>query len=379
MPRARKYTLMAAGVLLVAFVIAFGLSVQRLRESRRTRVVPILMYHKIGNVANNAWWVPTGVFEHQLRDLRNQGYSTVLPDNIVNHRKAGKRLPSKSVMITFDDGYRDSLAKAEPLLKEYGFRAVVYLITDTIAETPEARRQYEGVDVLTWPEIKAMQKRGTFVFGGHGHRHQNLATVADSYPDIRECYLQLRRQGIRQPFSFCYPHGQYNARTIAAVKRAGFRSAMVCEDQVALTGKAMNLLALPRVSVMGGEHEFHVNRLSASATPGEIVLRIMHTGIPMEVSPRLVWSGTPADQGLPASGLPARPSYAHRSGLREGGSASAKAGDAIGDQGWLSAVDIRNTNYEWRWPRPAAGSNAAPVRLEIWDKHRLFLMWSKML
>lgn len=340
MKRARKYTLIAVGILLLAFVIALGLSMQRLRESHRTRAVPILMYHKIGAVTANAWWVPTGVFERQLRALRNQGYSTVLPEDIVGHRKAGKRLPTKSVMITFDDGYRDSLAKAEPLLKQYGFRAVVYLITDTVAETPEARRQYEGVDVLTWPEIKAMQKRGTFVFGGHGHRHQNLAAVGDPYADIRECYLQLRRQGIRQPFSFCYPHGQYNARTIAAVKRAGFRSAMACEDRVALTGKAMNLLALPRVSVMGGEHEFHVNLLSTSATPGEIVLRIMHTGIPMEVSPCLVWNGTTADQD------------------------------------WLAAVEISNANYEWRWPRPAAESNATPMRLEIWDKHRLFPMFS---
>lgn len=349
MRRERQYTLVA-GILLLAFVIALGLTVQRLRESRRILAVPILMYHKIGDVTDNAWWVPTGVFERQLRALRNQGYSTVLPDDIVNHRKAGKRLTPKPVMITFDDGYRDSLAKAEPLLKKYGFRAMVYLITDTVAETPEARRQYGGMDILTWPEIKAMQKRGTFVFGGHGHRHQNLAVVDDPYADIRECYLQLRRQGIRNPFSFCYPHGEYNARAIEAVKRAGFRSATVCEDRVALTGKAMNLLALPRVSVMGGEHEFHVNRLAASATPGEIVLHVMHTGIPMEVSPRLVWSGTTAVQGLPASG-----------------------------DGWLPAVEVSNADYEWRWPRPTNGSNAAPVRLEIWDKHRLFPLWSAKL
>jgi len=352
MKRESISTLIVAAVIIAAFIAALGLTVRRLRESHRTHAVPILMYHKIGDVANNAWWVPTGVFERQMRALRNQGYSTVLPGAIVDHRKAGKRLPPKSVMITFDDGYRDSLAIAEPLLKKYGFHAVVYLITDTVAETPEARRQYEGVDVLTWPEIKAMQKRGTFVFGGHGHRHQNLAVAADPYPDIRECYFQLRRHDIRQPFSFCYPHGEYNARSIAAVKRAGFQSAMACEDRVALTGKAMNLMALPRVSVMGGEHEFHANRLSASATPGEIVLHVMHTGIPMEVSPRLMWTGATGDQGLPAFG------------------------GAIGDQGWLPTVEVKNADYEWHWPWPADGSNAAAVRPEIWDKHRLFLMFS---
>ena len=82
MKRASKYTLVVAGILLLAFVVALGLTVQRLRESHRTRAVPILMYHKIGDVANNAWWVPKGVFERQLRALRNQGYNTVLPDDI---------------------------------------------------------------------------------------------------------------------------------------------------------------------------------------------------------------------------------------------------------------------------------------------------------
>ena len=341
MKRKSQYILVGAGIILAAFIIALGLTMQRLRESRRARVVPILMYHKIGDVANNAWWVPTGVFERQMRALRNQGYSSVLPDDIVDHHKAGKQLPPKPVMITFDDGYRNSLALAEPLLKKYGFRAIAYLITDAVAETPETRRQYEGVDVLIWPEIKAMQKRGTFVFGGHSHRHQNLAAAGDPYPDIRECYLVLRRHGIRRPFSFCYPYGQYNARTIAAVKRAGFRSAMVCEDRVALTGKDMNLLALPRVSVMGGKHDFHVR--PSRCPPASGVSGITHAGIPMEVSPRLVWDG------------------------------------ATTDQGWLPAMEVKNDACEWRWPRPVTCTNAEPVRLEIWDKHRLFLMWSNML
>ena len=66
----------------------------------------------------------------------------------------------------------------------------------------------------------------------------------------------------------------------------------------------------------------------------------MHTGIPMEVSPRLVLKGTTTEQG------------------------------------WLPVVEISNANYEWRWPWPANRSNAVPVRLEIRDKHRLFPMFS---
>lgn len=346
MKRESQYTLIVAGMILVAFIVAIVMTVARLRESRSQHAVPILMYHKIGNVANNAWWVPLPVFERQMRALRNQGYTPILPDDIADHRKAGKKLPPKPVVITFDDGYRDSLLSAEPILKKYGFRAVAFLITENIADTPDKPRQYEGLDCLTWPEVKAMQKRKTFVFGGHGHRHENMAVAADPNPNIRECFRQLRRHGIRRPISFCYPHGEYNERTMEAVRRSGFQCAMVCEDRIALTGKAMNLLALPRVSVMGGEHEFHVNHVSESATPGAIVLRVMHTGIPIEVSPRLVWSG------------------------------------ATGDQGWLPPAEVQSSVYEWRWPCPpslrsdVAGTTSNTLRLEIWDKHRLFLLWS---
>ena len=222
MKHASAYTRVVAGILLLALVIALGLTVQRLKESRRTHAVPILMYHKIGAVTDNAWWVPTGVFERQLRALRDQGYSTILPADLVNHRKFGKRLPPKPVMITFDDGYRDSLGIVEPLLKKYGFRAVVYLITDTVAETPEARRQYEGMDVLTWPEIKAMQKRGTFVFGGHSHRHQNLAVVDDPYPNIGCAARPVPQEAKVLKSAACLPDRMPGRRS-SGKKTAGIR------------------------------------------------------------------------------------------------------------------------------------------------------------
>ncbi|MBI2441034.1 MAG: polysaccharide deacetylase family protein [Lentisphaerae bacterium] len=343
MKHAGRYTVVAVGTLLVAFVCAAGLFAWRLREARQIREVPVLMYHKIGAVTDNAWWVPTDVFERQLRALYFQGYATILPADLVHHHKTGKRLPSKPVLITFDDGYRDSLATAEPLLKKYGFQAVVFLPTAFIAETPETRRSFEGQSCLIWPEVKAMQERRTFVFGGHSHRHENLIVAGDAEADIRECFDQLRRHAIRQPFAFCYPHGEYNAQTTAAVKRAGFQCAFGCEDRVAQTGRTNNLLELPRVSVMGGRHDFRVsNQTWAKRT--DFTLNVHHEGIPIEVSPRLVVSG------------------------------------AVADQGWLPAVEVGNANYEWRWPRPAAQSKPLPpLRLEIWDKHRLFLLWSEKL
>lgn len=331
------WTLVIAALILTAFIAAGWMALRRLKESRQARAVPILMYHKIGNVDNNAWWVPRDVFERQMRQLRNQGYTTILPHDLEQHQKGGKKLPQKPIIITFDDGYHESLIFAETVLKQNGFRAVAYVITDTLAETPAKRGKYEGVEVLIWPEVKAMQQRGTFVFGGHGHRHENMAALGDPYANLRECHNQLRRHGIRRPYSFCYPHGQRNERAVEAVRRAGFRSAVVCEDRVAITGKEMRLMELPRVSVMGGRHAFAI--LSGNNNPDSVTCLIRHSGVSMDVTPCLIW------------------------------------GDSQKTKTWLPYMEMRNAEYEICFPRPP-NIQALPLRLEIWDKHKLFLLFS---
>ncbi len=332
-----RATLWVAGLVLAAFAAALVETGRRFVETRRVHRVPILMYHKIGPVDHNAWWVPTDVFEHQMRALRNQGYTSILPRDLADHRWAGKRLPRRPVLITFDDGYRDSLRRAEPILRRCGFQAVAYLITDRVADREEAPLTHEGVECLTWPEIERMRKRGTFVFGGHGHRHENLAASSDPDPVIRECYRALRAHGIHRPAGFCYPYGERAPRAVEAVRRSGFRSAVVCEDRVAVTGPDVLLFELPRVSVMGGRHAFAFEPGALEAARAGQPAAVRHEGVPIEVSPRWVRAG---------------------------------AGPA---GGWLPPQDLGPGARLQAAPPPGPG---ALTRLEIWDKHRLFLLAS---
>ena len=153
---------------------------------RATRPVPVLMYHAVGDTADSPWCVPVDTFRSQIASLRELGYATILPSDLAARRKWGKPLPRKPVVITFDDGYLCNLSIIEPILKENGFRAVIFLITALVSETDAGRREYEGKKCLAWPEVSAMQKRGTFVFGGHSHSHANLAAMGDPLHDILE-------------------------------------------------------------------------------------------------------------------------------------------------------------------------------------------------
>ena len=183
-----------------------------------------------------------------------------------------------------------------------------------------------------------MQKRGTFVFGGHSHTHKNLAGDANPLIQISKCRRQLRLHDIRKPFAFCYPFGQYNQNTIKAVQEAGFQTAVVCEDAVASIGPATNLFALPRVSVMGGSHDFKLLNKEADVKEKSLIYHVLHIGIPLEISACLRGNGKKKNE----------------------------------KDIWLPAREISQGEFELQFMLPDADMANTQKKLEIWDKHCLF-------
>jgi len=90
------------------------------------------------------------MFSTQLRWLRTAGYYSIDLSEMVDGLSNGQDM-SKKVVITFDDGYRDVLTDALPIMKQCGFTATIFLATDRIRETP---MRFEGVDYLTWEDVR---------------------------------------------------------------------------------------------------------------------------------------------------------------------------------------------------------------------------------
>ena len=319
-------------ILIAAGMLGTAAGFMILRKSGGApRSVPILMYHSVGPTNDSPWFVPAEAFRAHMGDLRREGFKAILPSDLVAHSKWGKPLPRKPVIVTFDDGYLCNLSVIEPILKEHGMRAVIYLITGSVGASPGERRAYEGKDCLVWPEILAMQERGTFAFGGHSHSHFNQAASGDPLPDIAECLRQLQAHGVRWPYAFCYPFGQYKPETVKAVRAAGFRTAVVCEDAVAVIGPGRDLFTLPRVSVMGGRHEFKLAAADVDRQRNTLALRVAHEGVPMEISACL----------------------------------------AGREKSWLPAREIGRGEFTLVFTLAGRGTEGL-THLEIWDKHRLF-------
>ncbi len=95
--------------------------------------VPVLLYHHI-NYEDDVLSISPELFEKQLQFLKEEGYTTITAQQLGEFMTTGKKDWDKAVMITIDDGYLDTWVYAYPLLKKYGFKATVFIVTWIVEE-----------------------------------------------------------------------------------------------------------------------------------------------------------------------------------------------------------------------------------------------------
>jgi peptidoglycan/xylan/chitin deacetylase (PgdA/CDA1 family) len=182
----------------------------RLFGMKRSACVPILMYHSISDnlfaKSHPYYQINTlpEVFDQQMRWLRNSGYRTTTVTDALAGLAAGRDL-SKTVVLTFDDGYRDFYSDALPVLRQCGFTATIFLATDRIHESPA---RVEGADYLTWNDVRELQAEG-ISFGAHTVTHPDLRSLG---PEQIEYELGRSKEMMEDRLgtaveSFSYPHG----------------------------------------------------------------------------------------------------------------------------------------------------------------------------
>lgn len=143
-------------------------------ESRAAPQAPgmrfyILMYHSIvpDGSEGNSFTTTESQFRADLQWITQHGYTTVLPGELA----AGKALPARPVLITFDDGYADNYSLAFPLLQEFGARAVVSPVVRCL--------EREEPGYLSWEMCREMLASGLVEFGTHTYnQHQEAGGVS---------------------------------------------------------------------------------------------------------------------------------------------------------------------------------------------------------
>jgi peptidoglycan/xylan/chitin deacetylase (PgdA/CDA1 family) len=199
--------------------------------------VPILEYHAIQPPIPGAQFpqlfVPQADFQHQMQWLKDNGFEAVTLDQVEAAWYEHGELPSKPIVVSFDDGYLSQYVAAFPELQHLGWKGVINLIA-------------QGSD-LPDDDVKKMLDAG-WELASHTITHADLTTV-DSAQLEREVtgsrQLLKRRFGVPVD-NFCYPAGQYDNTVISAVRAAGYVGA---ESEVPGMATAAHPYILNRIEI----------------------------------------------------------------------------------------------------------------------------------
>jgi peptidoglycan/xylan/chitin deacetylase (PgdA/CDA1 family) len=221
-----------------------------------TASLPILLYHRIASAVGsrlNRYCVTPDDFEAQLRYLRDCGYYSVTLATWRDAMAAHSPLPGRAVLLTFDDGYRDFAECAWPLLKRYGFSALVFLVADEIGGTSRwDRSSGETAPLLGWTEIHGLQQAGV-AFGCHTSTHPRLTALSptDVVKELASSRSILTR-GLRAPIdALAYPYGAEDPVVHHLAGATGFTFGLTCRS--GRTGLWEAPLKLPRIEVRGDQ------------------------------------------------------------------------------------------------------------------------------
>jgi len=208
--------------------------------------VPIVCYHQIrdwkATDSKNAkdYIVQVAAFKEHIKMLADSGYHTILPDQLYNYLTKGTALPSKPIMLTFDDTDVDQFTIANPTLKKYGFKGVYFVMTVSIG-----RPNYMTADM-----IKKLSDEGN-VIGSHTWDHHRV----DKYSHTSELKI-IGKNGkittrptddwvtqIDKPTKkleeitgkkiqyFAYPFGIWKAPVLPEIQKRGFKLAFQLADK----------------------------------------------------------------------------------------------------------------------------------------------------
>lgn len=196
--------------------------------------LPILTYHRLLPEAPTVERDPKRIavsqeqFRTHLRWLKRFGYRSVRLEDYVQRLKKRQSYPPRHFAITFDDGYVEVLTLALPVLKEFGFTATVFAVSDELG----GKNHWDDGEaaLLTIDQYRELEKAGITI-GAHSCTHAHLPRVEDALAkrELRDSKIRLEAALGHPVALFAYPYGETDDRIDAFAREAGFEAAFATD------------------------------------------------------------------------------------------------------------------------------------------------------
>jgi peptidoglycan/xylan/chitin deacetylase (PgdA/CDA1 family) len=191
-------------------------------EEDTTPRVPIAVYHSIRDTSPAEmsvvyqFNVPPTSFDAQLHYLHENDFHTITFAMLHEAITYGTPLPTKPVILSFDDGWRTQYTEALPILKKYGFIATFFLYPNVI----------EHKNYMTWDEVRTLRDAGMEI-GSHSKSHQYMTkqTPEEQLYEVEQSKLILEEKLDVTITTFAYPFGLFDTNIQTMLKNVGYTTA----------------------------------------------------------------------------------------------------------------------------------------------------------
>jgi peptidoglycan/xylan/chitin deacetylase (PgdA/CDA1 family) len=184
--------------------------------------IPVLCYHRLRDYratdgsSMKTYIVPSAAFKQQIKMLADSGYHTITPDQYYAYLTVGEPLPSKPVMISFDDTSEEQFTVGAAELDKYGFKGVYFIMTISIG-----RPGYMNSE-----QIKKLSDNGHTI-ASHTTDHHNVKKYTGEDWDFQLVKPKSKLEAmIGKPVEyFAYPFGEWNEAAIPELKKRHYKAA----------------------------------------------------------------------------------------------------------------------------------------------------------
>jgi peptidoglycan/xylan/chitin deacetylase (PgdA/CDA1 family) len=215
--------------------------------------VPILAYHNFNPTVPGSMSITPEKFETQLKWLKENGYTVIPLKDLVSYleNKNGS-LPTKSVVITADDGWESVYTYMLPLARKYHIPVTLFIYPNTISH---------GAHALTWDQLKELQKTGLFDIQGHTYWHPNFKQEkkhlsSEDYQKLVHTQLFTSKDILEKKLGtqitlLAWPFGIYDDYLEQEAAKAGYTMAFSIDARKA--NKSEKTMSQPRYMIVAGQ------------------------------------------------------------------------------------------------------------------------------
>lgn len=238
--------------------------------------IAILCYHHVSDDPNaDGFTVSADTLRAQIRRARENGWTFVPLARVLAARDDPRSLPARTMVITFDDGYRSFVNAALPVLRDEGVPATIAIVNDFVEHPPDGMPS-----IVTWKQVAELDRADDVQVLSHSHglhqwirqnpqgntwpstttrrwdHHEDRYEHRSEYEERVRRDMRLARQVLASKIGhavdvYVWPYGEYNAFSQAAAREAGFTTTLALGDRF-VTAEDLEAGALPRFLVQRG-------------------------------------------------------------------------------------------------------------------------------